>query len=258
MNAVIQNRLGEQLDYTFAEGNQSLRVNDWVVILGHGVTGNKDRPVIVDTANALKLVGFDTVRFSYAGNGDSEGDFRDSTLSKEMGDLDAVIDELVKSYKHVAYIGHSMGGAVGVLQAAKDSRIQCLISLAGMINTQLFAQTEFGDVTPDTGFMWDEKDCPLSSKYMHDLCETVHNVIPLADCIQIPWLLIHGTADDVVLPADTESVQTLKGDSVDVVFIEGADHSFNEQSHKAQMTQAVVEWLKRIAKEHTNTKFSKV
>jgi len=245
MNQTIKNSLNETLDYSFAEGEKSRRNPDWIVVLGHGVTGNKERPVVVDPANALNAAGFDTLRFSFAGNGDSEGDFRDATISKEVGDLGSVLDTVSGLYSKIAYVGHSMGGAVGVIQAARDSRISALISLAGMVDTKAFAETEFGAETPDEGLMWEEEDCPLSSGFMRDLCETIGTVAPLAESVATPWLLVHGTADDVVLPKDTETVQRLKGDAVEVVFIDGADHSFNEPVHKAQLTETVVEWLKR-------------
>lgn len=243
MNQPIQNSLGERLDYSFAPGIETEKKPGWIVLLGHGVTGNKDRPVVVDPANALNAAGFDTLRFSFAGNGDSGGDFRDATISKEVGDLAAVIDAVSNQYPKIAYIGHSMGNPVGLIQASKDSRIHALVSLAGMIDTQAFAQTEFGNETPDEGLMWEEASCPLSSQYMRDLCETIGSVAPLVEGISIPWLLVHGTADDVVLPKDTETVEGLKGDAVKVVFVTGADHSFNEPAHKAEMTHAVVDWL---------------
>jgi len=84
MNQTIQNSLGETLDYTFAPGVDAAKKSGWIVVLGHGVTGNKDRPVVVDPANVLNAAGFDTLRFSFAGNGDSQGDFRDATISKEV------------------------------------------------------------------------------------------------------------------------------------------------------------------------------
>jgi alpha-beta hydrolase superfamily lysophospholipase len=115
-----------------------------------------------------------------------------------------------------------------------------------MVDTQAFAQTEFGEETPDEGCMWEDADCPLSSKFMHDLCETIGSVAPLAESVTAPWLLVHGTADDVVLPKDSATIRTLRGDAVKVVFIEGADHSFNQPAHKAQMTQAVAKWLNSI------------
>jgi len=243
MNTPIQNSAGETLEYSFAQGAEATRKADWIVVLGHGVTGNKDRPVIADTAEALNAAGFDTIRFSFAGNGDSAGDFRESTISKEVEDLGAVLDAVSGEYPQIAYAGHSMGGAVGVLRASRDARIKALISIAGMVDTKTFAQTEFGDETPDKGLMWEEESCPLSSAFMNDLCDTVCSVAPQALAINIPWLLIHGTADDVVLPKDTEEIKTLKGSGVEVVLVEGADHSFGEPDHKKQLTEAVSKWL---------------
>lgn len=243
MNQPIQNSLNETLDYSFAPANEAERKDDWIVVLGHGVTGNKDRPVIADTANALNAAGFDTLRFSFAGNGGSDGDFRDATISKEVGDLEAVLNAVSATYSKIAYIGHSMGGAVGVIQASKDPRIDVLISLAGMVDTKAFAQAEFGEETSDSGCMWEDEDCPLSAKFMHDLCQRIGNVAPLAETIQVPWLLVHGTADDVVLPKDSEQIQSFKSNAVSLHPIADAGHSFDEPDHKAELTQTVCNWL---------------
>jgi len=243
MNQTIQNPFKETLDYTFAPGLGPEKIEGWIVVLGHGVTGNKDRPVIADTANALNAAGFDTLRFSFAGNGGSEGDFREATISKEKADLAAVIDAIAPSYPNIAYVGHSMGGAVGVLQASGDSRICALVSLAGMVNTKAFAETEFGEVNPDEGYMWDDESCPLSGKFMQDLCETIGTVAPQAETIRIPWLLVHGSADDVVLPQDSEQIKSIKGDAVNLLLILEAGHSFDHPTHKAELTQGVAEWL---------------
>lgn len=244
MNKVIINSASEKIDYSFEAGVDALKKKDWLVVLGHGVTGNKDRPVVADTAHALNAAGFDTLRFSFAGNGESDGDFRDATISKEVNDLGVVLDAVADQYPKVCYIGHSMGSAVGVIQAAKDQRINTFISLAGMVDTKAFAETEFGSETPDEGLMWEEEDCPLSSAFMQDLCETVQSVAPHSEKVTVPWLLLHGTADDVVLPKDTELIKNLKRADVTAILIEGADHSFNEPDHKKQATEAAVNWLK--------------
>ena len=243
MNQTIKNSLGETLDYSFASGADDFKKSDWIVVLGHGVTGNKDRPVVADPAAALNAAGFDTLRFSFAGNGDSAGDFRDATITKEVGDLNAVLDAAAASYPKIAYIGHSMGGAVGVIQASTDVRIRALVSIAGMIDTKTFAETEFGEETPDKGLMWEEESCPLSSAFMTDLCQTHNSLENKVEAITAPWLLLHGTADDVVLPKDSETVRGIKGDSVTIVTVEGADHSFNEPAHKAQLIDNIVAWL---------------
>ena len=94
-----------------------------IVVLGHGVTGNKDRPFIVALAEGLAAAGIPALRFSFSGNGASEGRFTDSTISKEVDDLDAVLDAFERAIRSAMW-GHSMGGAVGVLRASGDSRIE--------------------------------------------------------------------------------------------------------------------------------------
>lgn len=247
MDQPILNREAERIDYRFAAGTQSNRREDVLVLLGHGVTGNKDRPILVETANALNGAGFDTLRFSFSGNGDSEGRFEEATVSKEAADLDAILGAVSREYPRIAYVGHSMGAAVGILKAAEDSRIHYLISLAGMVDTRTFAQTEFGDLVPGQDCMWEEEAYPLSRAFMTDLCETVRSVEPQAGWIAVPWLLVHGTGDDVVLPRDSELVKEQLGQRVDLVLVEGANHVFSEPQHMKRATTAVVDWLARKA-----------
>lgn len=241
----IRNEHGERLDYSFHEGDLGYtgKANDsnQIVVIGHGVTGNKDRPFLVHLAENLAEAGISVLRFSFSGNGESEGEFTDSTITKEVADLGSVLD-MLDGYT-VAYIGHSMGGAVGVLRAAADERIRFLVSLAGMVHTQAFAQREFGDVTPDEGFMWDEPDCPLSQAYMDDLA-AIDSVVPHASDITVPWLLVHGFEDDVVPVQDSRDIMRHANEGVELVQLMNADHVFSDQS-LLHMTADVVKWLDR-------------
>ncbi len=237
MTSSIRNNLDEAIDYECLDGDG--RYSDWIVLLGHGVTGNRNRPVIAETAQALNQAGFTTLAFSFSGNGESEGNFKDSCVSKGVKDLEAVIKTVGE--KKVVYIGHSMGAAIGVLTAAQDDRIQRLVSLAGMVDTKAFAMTEFGEEIPNQGCMWEEENCPLSQAFMDDLCQTVGTVIEQSDQVKAPWLLIHGSEDDVVLPQDSVDIKNRLGNRVDHIVIEGADHSFND--HRQAQVDAVVNWL---------------
>ena len=233
----IKNGHGERLDYAFHEGERGAKN---IVVLGHGVTGNKDRPFIVALAEGLAAVGIPALRFSFSGNGASEGRFIDSTISKEVDDLCVVLDRL-KGYT-ICYVGHSMGGAVGVLRASEDSRIQLLVSLAGMVHTKAFAQREFGDVTPDEGFMWDEPDCPLSQVYMDDLTQ-INTVVDRAPQITVPWLLVHGDEDDVVPIEDSHDILERVDGQAQLITLEGASHVFSDE-YTPVMVEKVVAWLK--------------
>ena len=233
----IKNRHGEQLDYTFHEGEKESKS---IVVLGHGVTGNKDRPFVVALGEGLAAADIPALRFSFSGNGTSEGKFTDSTISKEVDDLGAVLDHL-NEYT-VCYVGHSMGGAVGVLRASEDKRIQLLVSLAGMVHTKAFAQREFGDVTPDEGFMWDEPDCPLSQAYMDDLTQ-INTVVDLSPQITIPWLLVHGDEDDIVPIEDSHDILAKANSQAQLITLEGANHVFSDE-YTPVMVEKVIAWIK--------------
>ncbi len=233
----IKNFHGERIDHTFHQGDANSKN---LVLLGHGVTGNKDRPFIVALAEALAAAGVNALRFSFAGNGASGGQFTDATISKEVADLGSVLDAYAGW--NVGYIGHSMGGAVGVLRASQDPRIRLLVSLSGMVRTAAFAQREFGTVKPGAGFMWDDEQCPLSQAYMDDLTQ-IGTVLDAAPKIKVPWLLVHGTEDDVVPIQDSKDILIRAGNDVKFVVLQGSNHVFAGDFTKP-MVETVVGWVK--------------
>ena len=233
----IKNIHGERIDHTFHQGDAKSKN---LVLLGHGVTGNKDRPFLVTLAEALAAAGLNTLRFSFTGNGASGGRFADATISKEVADLGSVLDACAG--RKVCYIGHSMGGAVGVLRASQDPRIRWLVSLAGMVRTAAFAQREFGTVKPGAGFMWDDEACPLSQAYMDDLTQ-IGTVLDAAPKVKAPWLLVHGSEDDVVPIQDSQDILIRAGHDGKFAPLKGSNHVF-AGDHTAPMVETVVGWVK--------------
>ncbi|MDH3626374.1 MAG: alpha/beta fold hydrolase [Acidobacteriota bacterium] len=235
----IRNVQGESLDFTYSPAEDGHAT----VIIGHGVTANKDRAWAVALHDALQAAGFGAFRFSFSGNGASEGDFRDSTIHKEVSDLGSVLDELQRAgIRFLAYAGHSMGGAVGVLRAAIDPRIRALVSLAGMVHTADFAERKFAGLTPGKDLMWDKPECPLSRDFL-DVMQEIDSVLPRASSLRCPWLLVHGT-DDTVVPHDESSQIATAVPIVKQVSMDGADHLFT--GHETQMAEHVVVWLRDV------------
>ena len=242
MDAEIRNAQGEKLDYAYhsAQGDCP-----FTVIIGHGVTANMNRPFVEALAKGLAMAGIPTLRFSFSGNGDSEGRFEDSCVSKEVEDLGAVIDAVKAQGRRVAYVGHSMGGAVGVKRSAADDRIELLVSLAGMVHTAKFAEVEFGEETPGSGFMWGKEDCPLSQAFGDDMNQ-IGSVLDLGAQIKVPWLLVHGTVDDVVPIAESREIFAQAQDPKELFEIENCDHVFDAETDPESlpvMVRKVTEWL---------------
>ena len=240
MQLEILNSSKENLDYEF-HGDPS--DTSLLVIIGHGVTGNKDRPWAVALAEGLEKAGFNALRLSFSGNGKSGGKFEDCTITKELKDLKTMIDAAEEEgYHRVCYIGHSMGAAVGVLAAVKDSRIELLVSLAGMGHTKKFVEREFGDQKPGKGCMWDDKECPLSQAFVDDM-NKIDNVLGKTEKIEVPWLILHGDADDVVPVEEGREMYASAYEPKELVILPGVDHVFSGDG-AAKMTEAVVSWLK--------------
>ena len=180
------------------------------------------------------------MRISFSGNGSSEGQFEEATITKEVDDLKAILGA-VPDYVRVAYVGHSMGSAVGVLTAASDLRIRLLVSLAGMTHTADFVEREFGSLTPGKDCMWDEQDHPISENFVADL-KLIGDILATAATVTQPWLLIHGSADELVPVQDGRAAYAAAVCRKQWLEIDGAGHSFDETTYP-RIVDAVDAWL---------------
>ena len=242
---VIRNPTGERLDYTLTAGHgqPADAAPDAGVVLAHGVTAHKDRPWLVALAAALADAGLTSLRLSFAGNGASEGRYEDSNPSKEVDDLRSVIDALDRwGVRRIAYVGHSMGGAVGVLTAAQEPRIRALVSLAGMVRVRWFFETHFARLAPGEA-MLEKPECPWSLTLLED-AHRIDTVLPQAARIDVPWLLVHGDADELVPYQDSLDAVAAAGGRPTLVTLAGIDHRFT--GAVAPMADAVVDWLRSV------------
>jgi uncharacterized protein len=240
--STLKNAMGERIDFTFEVGRER---PDVVIVIGHGVTANKDRAWAVALMDALTQSGLGALRFSFAGNGASAGRFEDSCPSKEADDLRAVLKAVRQAgAEQIAYVGHSMGAAVGVMVAAQpqpgDVALDALVSLGGMVHTADFAFRKFGEQKPGNSLMWDKPECPLSQAFIDDM-NKVHSVLPLAERIEIPWYLVHGSADTVVPPEESKRIAATVSQALVEVLPE-VDHVFSGAA-AAEMAVRVTRWL---------------
>lgn len=239
----IRNRQGERLDLTLhpASTAAAAAAPPSIVLIGHGVTGSKDRPWLEALADAVAEAGLTALRFSFAGNGASEGRFEDATLSKEVDDLGSIVDSVTSwGATRVGYVGHSMGGAIGVLRASRDARIGCLVSLAGMVHVQAFMERQFGHLRPGEP-MLEKAGCPWTPALAADAAR-IGSVIPQAARIAVPWLLVHGSDDELVPLSDSLEARAAAGGRAELMTLPGVDHRFT--GTVPALIGAVVPWLR--------------
>jgi len=135
----INQKAGIKLAGTFTYPEQKEAFPAIVMISGSGpqnrdeeVFGHKPFWVIADY---LTRNGFGVLRFDDRGVGTSEGDFSNATSEDFATDVEAAV-RFLKSQKNVikdriGLIGHSEGGLIAPMVAAKDTEIYFIILMAG-------------------------------------------------------------------------------------------------------------------------------
>src|ERR1041384_2757106 len=107
----------------------------------HGFTGQKIEPhrLFVKAARRMAQLGTAVLRIDFRCSGESEGDFRNMTISGEIKDAKAALDFLCRQpridKKRLGVLGFSMGGFVASFTASRDPRVKTLVLWAGGART---------------------------------------------------------------------------------------------------------------------------
>ena len=109
-----------------------------VAVLLHGFTSNKNEDSIVGTgvgmfyytAKQLSEAGYITLRFDFRGHGESDGDFKDLTISNLISDTLAAIDFIANQKgvysERIGLLGRSLGGLTAAYVGCRDVRIKSI------------------------------------------------------------------------------------------------------------------------------------
>jgi pimeloyl-ACP methyl ester carboxylesterase len=220
-------------------------------------------------AERLARAGFASISVNLSGSGaDDSGAFAwperfgHNTFSAELTDLTRVLDAVqgghlgLRPPSTVALVGHSRGGGMGILLAARDARIRTLVTWAAISTV---------DRWPNQAQEWRARGridilntrtrevLPLYTDVLDDVerhrSGALH-ILGAATRLAVPWLLIHGGADTSVPRSEAEHLAQATGSRARLLLIPDADHTFGtrhpyqgstEQFEKAQ--DATLDWL---------------
>jgi alpha/beta superfamily hydrolase len=209
-----------------------------MICIFHGFTGNKMEPhfIFVKLSRMLEKKGIASVRFDFGGSGESDGDFIDMTISKELEDAENILD-YVKSLefvdtKRIGITGLSMGGAVASMLAGDrrdDIRSLCLWAPAGnMADIVTYGmKKEEIDVVKRNGYR-DVGGLLVGSDFLNDVFSL--DIYKRAAEFDKNVLLIHGDKDPTVPLAASEKYLEVYETRAVLHIVEGADHTFNNKN----------------------------
>lgn len=233
------------LDVSFS----TIRKDPELVIFLHGYKGFKDWGPWNLVAQTFTNRGLDFLKFNFSHNGgtvENPIDFPDleafskNTYSKELLDVECIMEYVSQGlqfngesvrYKKIHLIGHSRGGGIAILAAAKDSRISTLITWA--------AVSDFADRFGFDLSRWKEKgvayakngrtgqDMPHLFEFYEDFARNKERLdIPsAAKNIKQPWLIAHGENDESVCFSNADYLKSLNK-YAELLMIKKTGHTF--------------------------------
>ena len=242
------------------------------VVICHGFKGFKDWGYFPVAAERLALAGFTAVSFNFSGSGVGPGGesfdeperFRRNTYSNELRDLGIVLTELrggglaVRPAK-TGLLGHSMGGGIAALQSATDHAVEALVTWSATARFgRLWRSDQIAEwrrtgtldiVNQRTG-----ERLPLATDILDDLERNAArlNVLAAAESVRVPWLVVHGSADESVPATDARDLAARASES-QLLLIENGGHTFGIKHPWSgstpqfdQVLDATVAWFSRF------------
>lgn len=181
---------------------------DKLAILCPGYLDTKDYTHLVTLANALCAQGIVVARFDPIGTWQSEGDISEYTITQYLEDIRYVLAYMLQqhTFRTIMVGGHSRGGQVALLYAARDPRIGIVLGImpsSGPITGTRREQWERSQVQISYRDLPNKKNQTKEFRvpFDHVIDRDQYNVVYDAQNIKASVVLVAGALDQTV-PSD--------------------------------------------------------
>lgn len=202
----------------------------------HGFGSDKKGNYIGRCEKAVEA-GFNAVRFDFRGNGESDGEFIEQTLSRKIKDLKAVISHF--GPERYVFFGSSFGGKV-ILHTAIDKEPEAVIGRAPVTYNEIMKK--YRSVVEEKGEFTHHPGATIDERFYKDFENNGFGEV--IEKLEIPVAIFHGSCDTTVHPE--YSFRAARQLNTDVLLqkLEGEKHSFSNEAED-YMRDSMISWLQR-------------
>lgn len=219
------------------------------VLLAHCFTCSKDVHTMTRMARGLSEAGYAVLRFDFTGLGDSGGEFSATTVSHDVRDLVGAATALIRQgYGPCGLVGHSLGGAAGLLAARRLKIVRSVVVLGAPASPdhvrRLFVdhdeqiRHEGEAVVSIAG-----RPFPIAERFLEDLER--HDQAGDVAALGRPLLVVHAIDDEVVDVAEGERIFASAIQPKGFHPLVGADHLVTDRERADEVVAVVVRWFSR-------------
>ncbi|HEY4509810.1 MAG TPA: alpha/beta fold hydrolase [Candidatus Paceibacterota bacterium] len=224
-----------------------------LAILCPGYLDSKDYKHLVGLAEELDKQGYTVVRFDPTGTWESEGHIADYTTTQYLEDIKSVLEYMLKhgDYTYIMLGGHSRGGQVSILYAARDPRISLVLGIMPSTRS-LMARMQHHEEWEKEGVSISHRDVPgnkdeekefrvpysqVEDRDRYDVAEDVKK-------IKAPVILIAGELDDLVFPEDVKEIFDNANEPKKFIIIPGIGHDYRHNDEEVNVVnKSILEQL---------------
>jgi putative redox protein len=218
-------------------------------MFAHCFTCNKNYKGVRNISRVLSNHGIAVLALDFAGLGESEGEFSDTTFSSNVADLVSAAEYLADHYQPPKLlIGHSMGGAAALKAASRISSSRAVVTigspaevthLRGLLPAVFEKIERQGEADVNIGGV----KFTLRKAFIDDLeRQSIRSVV--AD-LKLPLLVVHSAADATVEMKNAEAIFRAAGYPKALITLDNADHLLSSRRDSGFVGSLVAAWAER-------------
>jgi fermentation-respiration switch protein FrsA (DUF1100 family) len=202
------------------------------VITAHGLFSSKDSDKFISIADYFTTHGLAVIRFDFGGCGESTGSISDTTVSRRLKELTAVVAfarQHPSLSARLGLLGSSLGGYVSLMYAAQDQAVKALSVWAAPYNL-----LELRHNIPAEDLLRLKQDFFIDAAQYH-----LEPVLSALTFVQI----IHGKSDAIVPYTHAQQLFRRVSHPKELHLIPEGDHSLTGPGDRKMAIEHSLRWF---------------